>query len=174
MKTPGQNFSDRNYFKRVLETKNFVVGTYTKSRMSDAAVLPVALPVLEGDTVKAVVVTGVRLEWLQTRIAERGVAPRNAVTIADLLSIRPDQASLRSGARTGTRPIPIATGLSPRGSTRWPAHTTFFSPRTPRRPQFARSSAALWPPMPGSAPRASGSDGPEVALVLELDCRCRW
>jgi two-component sensor histidine kinase len=83
MKTPGQNFSDRNYFKRVLETKNFVVGTYTKSRMSDAAVLPVALPVLEGDTVKAVVVTGVRLEWLQTRIAERGVAPGNAVTIAD-------------------------------------------------------------------------------------------
>jgi two-component sensor histidine kinase len=83
MKTPGQNFSDRDYFKRVLETKDFVVGTYTKSRMSDAAVLPVALPVLEEDTVRAVVVTGVRLEWLQTRITERGVAPGNAVTIAD-------------------------------------------------------------------------------------------
>jgi two-component sensor histidine kinase len=83
MATPGQNFSDRDYFKRVLETKDFVVGTYTKSRMSDAAVLPVALPVTEGDRVTAVVVTGARLDWLQTRITARGVAPGNAMTIAD-------------------------------------------------------------------------------------------
>ena len=83
MKSPGLNFSDRDYFKQVLGTKDFVVGTYTKSRMSDAAVLPVALPVLEEGALKAVVVTGVRLDWLQTRITERGVAPGNAVTIAD-------------------------------------------------------------------------------------------
>ncbi len=80
---PELDFADRDYFKRAVETKDFVVGTYTKSRVSDAAVLPVALPVMEGDAVKAVVVTGVRLDWLQTRITERGVAPGNAVTIAD-------------------------------------------------------------------------------------------
>jgi two-component sensor histidine kinase len=83
MPVAGLSFADRDYFRRAMETKDFVVGTYTKSRMSDAAVLPVALPVMEGDAVKAVVVTGVRLEWLQTRITERGVAPGNAVTIAD-------------------------------------------------------------------------------------------
>jgi two-component sensor histidine kinase len=80
---PGANFADRDYFKQVIETPGFVVGTYTKSRMSDAAVLPVALPVMEGDAIKAVVVTGVRLDWLQTRITQRGVSPGNAVTIAD-------------------------------------------------------------------------------------------
>ncbi|WP_430252246.1 sensor histidine kinase [Neorhizobium sp. DAR64860/K0K1] len=80
---PEANFADRDYFKQVIETRGFVVGTYTKSRMSDAAVLPVALPVMEGDAIKAVVVTGVRLDWLQTRITERGVARGNAVTVAD-------------------------------------------------------------------------------------------
>jgi two-component sensor histidine kinase len=80
---PGLDFADRDYFKQVIETRDFVVGTYTKSRISDSAVLPVALPVMEGDAIKAVVVTGVRLDWLQARITERGVAPGNAVTIAD-------------------------------------------------------------------------------------------
>lgn len=79
----GLAFGDREYFQAALATKQFVVGTYTKSRVSDAAVLPVALPVIEDDAVKAVVVTGVRLDWLEKRITERGVAPGNAVTVAD-------------------------------------------------------------------------------------------
>ena len=66
-----------------MDTKDFFVGTYTKSRMSNAPVLPVSIPVLEDNAVKAVVITGVRLDWLQNRIRERGVAPGNAVTIAD-------------------------------------------------------------------------------------------
>lgn len=79
----GTFFADRDYFKRALSENDFVVGTYTKSRISDSAVLPVAMPVLDGTTPKAVVVSGIRLDWLQNRITERGVAPGNAVTIAD-------------------------------------------------------------------------------------------
>ncbi len=79
----GAGFSDRAYFREALSTKDFVVGTYTQSRMSSSAVLPLAMPVVEKGKVVAVVVTGIRLDWLQNRIAERGIARGNAVTLAD-------------------------------------------------------------------------------------------
>ncbi|EJT02421.1 HWE histidine kinase domain-containing protein [Rhizobium sp. CCGE 510] len=79
----GVVFSDRDYFQQTIETKHFSVGTYTQSRLSDSPVLPLAMPLMEGETVKAVIVSGIRLDWLQNRVTERGVAPGNAVTIAD-------------------------------------------------------------------------------------------
>ncbi|MBB4481383.1 sensor histidine kinase [Rhizobium etli] len=79
----GVTFSDRDYFQQMLTTKAFVVGTYTQSRLVDRPVLPLAMPLMEGDAMKAVIVSGIRLDWLQNRITERGVAPGNAVTIAD-------------------------------------------------------------------------------------------
>jgi len=79
----GVRFSDRDYFQQILKTKDFTVGTYTQSRLSDRHVLPLAMPLMEGDTLKAVIVSGIRMDWLQNRITERGVAPGNAVTIAD-------------------------------------------------------------------------------------------
>lgn len=79
----GVMFSDRDYFQQVLETKGFAVGTYTQSRLVDKPVLPLAMPLMEGDAVKAVIVSGIRVDWLQNRITERGVAPGNEVTIAD-------------------------------------------------------------------------------------------
>lgn len=80
---PGVVFSDRDYFRQTLETKDFVVGTYTQSRLSDRPVLPLAMPLMEGDSIKAMIISGIRLDWLQNRITERGVAPGNAVTLAD-------------------------------------------------------------------------------------------
>ncbi|MBD9454275.1 MULTISPECIES: cache domain-containing protein [unclassified Rhizobium] len=79
----GTTFADRDYLKGVIVSRQTVVGTYTMSRISDTAVLPIAMPLMEGDNLKGVVVTGVRLDWLQNRITERGVSPGNAVTIAD-------------------------------------------------------------------------------------------
>ncbi|RFB83220.1 histidine kinase [Rhizobium leguminosarum bv. trifolii] len=79
----GVMFSDRDYFQQVLETTGFAVGTYTQSRLVDKPVLPLAMPLMEGDAVKAVIVSGIRVDWLQNRITERGVAPGNEVTIAD-------------------------------------------------------------------------------------------
>lgn len=76
-------FGDRDYFRKAVDTKDFVVGKYTKSRITGTAVLPMAMPLIEGGSVAAVVVSGIRLDWLQNRITERGVAPGNAVTLAD-------------------------------------------------------------------------------------------
>lgn len=84
MDTPTTaSFSDRNYFRQALLTDGFAVGTYTTSRISDTVVLPVAMPLKRDGKVVGVVATGVRLDWLQDRIAERGVAEGNAITIAD-------------------------------------------------------------------------------------------
>lgn len=77
------NFADRPYFRKAIETRGFVVGEHTKSRVSDSAVLPLAMPALEDGKVSVVVVSGIRLDWLQNRIVERGVAPGNTVTLAD-------------------------------------------------------------------------------------------
>ena len=79
----GVDFQDREYFQSALHSKGFAVGVFTNSRISDIPVLPLAMPVLEDGDVKAVVVSGIRLDWLQSRITERGVAPGNAVTLAD-------------------------------------------------------------------------------------------
>lgn len=79
----GTNLADRDYVQRALDSKQFTVGTYTLSRISSIAVLPLAMPLMEEGNVKAIVVSGIRLEWLQSRIAARGISPGNAVTIAD-------------------------------------------------------------------------------------------
>ncbi|MDM9644857.1 HWE histidine kinase domain-containing protein [Rhizobium sp. S163] len=79
----GVSFNDRDYFNEAISTRDFVVGRFTNSRISGSPVLPLAMPLIEDGKVTAVVVSGIRLDWLQTRITERGVAPGNAVTLAD-------------------------------------------------------------------------------------------
>tara|TARA_R110002020_G_scaffold170523_4_gene360287 strand:- start:5181 stop:6860 length:1680 start_codon:yes stop_codon:yes gene_type:complete len=79
----GTSVIDRDYFKWAVQTGSFAVGTYTRSRLSDIAVLPLAMPLIENGEVKAVLVTGIRLDWLQDRISEWGIARGNAVTLAD-------------------------------------------------------------------------------------------
>ncbi len=79
----GLDFSDRSYVQRALSSDDFVVGGYTVSRLSDRPVLPVAMPLRKNGVLRGVLVTGLRLEWLDQRLKERGVLKGNAVTIAD-------------------------------------------------------------------------------------------
>ncbi len=79
----GRDFSDRAYFQEALVSSEFVIGSYTISRLSESAVLPVAMRLRRDGTVIGVLVTGVRLEWLDQRLKERGVLKGSAVTIAD-------------------------------------------------------------------------------------------
>ncbi len=97
MPTSELDFADRNYFRRAMETKDFVVGTYTNSRISDASILPIALPVMEGDVVKAVVVTGVRLDWLQMRITERGSGTIKTLNLNVKATIRAVESTSEKG-----------------------------------------------------------------------------
>ncbi len=79
----GMDFSDRGYFKDALQNDGLVIGEYTVSRVSNARILPMALALKKGDETIGVLATGVRLEWLQERIVERGWAASSSITIAD-------------------------------------------------------------------------------------------
>ncbi|WP_342633730.1 sensor histidine kinase [Neorhizobium lilium] len=77
------SLADRDYFKDALSQNGFVVGTYTRSRLSGGSVLPVAMPITHDGKTVGVVATGILLGWLQEKITERDVASGNAITIAD-------------------------------------------------------------------------------------------
>lgn len=78
------NLGDRPYFKQAIKTREVVIGEYTLGRLSHDNVLPFARSMWQGDTLKAVVVAGLRLDWLQQRIAERGTLPGGSVSIIDV------------------------------------------------------------------------------------------
>jgi two-component sensor histidine kinase len=77
------NLGDRSYFKEAVKTKGVVIGEFTVGRLSHDNVLPFALSMWQGKAVKAVVVAGLRLDWLQKRIEERGTLPGGGVSIVD-------------------------------------------------------------------------------------------
>lgn len=79
----GTDFSDRSYVQQALKADDLVVGEYTISKLTGAAVLPIALPIRRDNKVVAVLGTGIRLAWLQQRVNDRGVQKGGAVTIAD-------------------------------------------------------------------------------------------
>jgi HAMP domain-containing protein len=80
---PGTDFGDREYVQRALATDDLVVGEYTVARVSHRAILPMAVALKRGSETIGILATGVRLEWLQDRIRERGLSPGGSLTIAD-------------------------------------------------------------------------------------------
>ncbi len=77
------NLKDRDYFQQAIATRKFAVGTYTMSRVSGRNIVPMALPVLDGDTVTYVIAAGINVEWLGAQLRERGIARGTTVTVAD-------------------------------------------------------------------------------------------
>ncbi len=90
----GTDFGDRDYVQRALKSDELVVGEYTVARVSNAPILPMALAIKQGNKTTGVLATGVRLEWLEEQILERGLPIGGSVTIADrkgvILARNPD------------------------------------------------------------------------------------
>lgn len=81
---PGVDFSERPYVMNGLAASDMIVGDYTVSKITGVAVLPVSFPLRRAGRTVGVVATGIRLDWLQNRLAERGVIGEGgAVTLAD-------------------------------------------------------------------------------------------
>ena len=80
----GQSFADRSYFQDALSAGKFVIGLYTKSRITGKGVLPMAMP-LGGSDGKfvGVVALSMDLDWLQKALVERSFDEGAALTIAD-------------------------------------------------------------------------------------------
>lgn len=79
----GTSFSERAYFREVIEKNSLVVGGYTVSKLTGANVLPVAMPLNKTGGVKGAIVTAIRLDWLQRRVQNRGLLAGGSITIAD-------------------------------------------------------------------------------------------
>lgn len=82
---PIHNYADREYFRKAVETRDFVVGHYTAGRAEpNARVLPFAMPLLADDgTVTGVVATALKLSAVQAIIEDWGLPPGGSLTIAD-------------------------------------------------------------------------------------------
>lgn len=79
----GTDFSDRDYVQRALATDDIVIGGYTIARVSNRAVLPVALRLSRDKETVGVIMTGLRLDWLQQRLFLRDVPSGGSVTVSD-------------------------------------------------------------------------------------------
>jgi two-component sensor histidine kinase len=79
----GSDISDRDYFKDAIKNNTFAIGGYTKGRRSGIEVLPVARPLRHKGVLKGVILTGIKLQWLQERIQERGTPKDGIVAIVD-------------------------------------------------------------------------------------------
>lgn len=85
LQTPtGTDFGDRPFFREALSRDGFVIGEHTRSKLSGSPVLPVAMPLRDGQgEIVGVLATAIRLDWLNGQLRERGVGRNDALTIAD-------------------------------------------------------------------------------------------
>ncbi len=75
---------DRPYFIETMRTNAFVVGDYSKSRITGLPTLPVAVPIKDAAGQPAgVLVAGIDLDWLETVLKQRSFGKNDAMTIAD-------------------------------------------------------------------------------------------
>lgn len=80
----GLSLADRPFFQDALRTGGFVVGGFTKSRITGRALLPMAIPLKDRSRqVIGVVALSLDLDWLQEVLTSRKFDPGAALTVAD-------------------------------------------------------------------------------------------
>jgi PAS domain S-box-containing protein len=85
--SPLPNYADRPWFQRAMQAKpgTLALGEYAIGRMSGLPGIGVSLPIYEyeGGEVTAVIMAGLRLDWLSQYIASRPVPPGTVVRVID-------------------------------------------------------------------------------------------
>jgi two-component sensor histidine kinase len=80
----GTSLKDRPYFQEAMASGRFVLGGFTKGRVSGAQVLPLAVPTRDDEgKIRGVVIGALDLKWLGQRLRDRDFPGQNALTIAD-------------------------------------------------------------------------------------------
>jgi signal transduction histidine kinase/ActR/RegA family two-component response regulator/HAMP domain-containing protein len=83
MSTPI-NFSDRSWFQRVLQTRDFVIGEYQIGRINGKAQVVLAYPLLDNSgEIQGVLHSALDLEWLSEFIAQKGLSRTTRCNIFD-------------------------------------------------------------------------------------------
>lgn len=80
----GLDVTDRPYFHRALNSKQFVLSDYLISRLNKSAALMAAIPTtMVNDDVEVVIVTSVQLNWLSRMLAEFDARPSTEAFLFD-------------------------------------------------------------------------------------------
>jgi diguanylate cyclase (GGDEF)-like protein/PAS domain S-box-containing protein len=78
------NVSDRSYYRVIVQTGNFTIGDYEIGRVSRKPGVAVAYPVFEGkDKLKAILIAGLDLTWLNQFVNLANFPSGTAVTMID-------------------------------------------------------------------------------------------
>jgi diguanylate cyclase (GGDEF)-like protein/PAS domain S-box-containing protein len=78
------NISDRSYYQRIVQTRDFAVGDYEIGRVSGKPSVAVAYPVLEGeDNLKAILIARLGLTWLSQFVDLANFPSGTVVTMID-------------------------------------------------------------------------------------------
>ena len=78
------NLADRPWFKRLVQTRRFVIGEYVIGRVSGKPTVILAYPVLDNiGQLKAILSTGLDLEWLNQLIAKSNLPKGTSLNVID-------------------------------------------------------------------------------------------
>ncbi len=102
----GMGFSDREIFRLVRETRKFAVGAELASRVTPAAVIPLAVPILKDGEFRGMCAVGISLRSFADLVTPASTADQTAVSLVDRRGI-----SL-AGSPEAARVLPVAVRLA--------------------------------------------------------------
>ena len=81
---PPVSVADRDYFQRVVRTRDFAVGQYQVGRASGKPMIPIAYPVVDdAGAIQGVLISGVDLTWLNQLASKAALPPDASLTLLD-------------------------------------------------------------------------------------------
>lgn len=102
----GMGFADREIFRLVRETRKFTVGAQLASRVTPAAVIPTALPIMQDNDFRGMCVVDVSLRSFADLVTPAAARDRITVSLVDRRG-----ASL-AGSPEAARVLPVAVRLA--------------------------------------------------------------
>ncbi len=102
----GMGFSDREIFQQVRDTRKFAVGAQLASRVTPNAVIPTALPILQGGEFRGMCAIGISLRSFADLVTPAAAADQIAVSLVDRRGV-----SLAGNAEAA-RVLPVAVRLA--------------------------------------------------------------
>jgi two-component sensor histidine kinase len=102
----GMGFADREIFRLVRETRKFAVTAQLASRITPNAVIPTALPILQGGEFRGMCAVGISLRSFADLVTPASAADHLAVSLVDRSGV-----SL-AGSAEAARVLPVAVRLA--------------------------------------------------------------
>jgi diguanylate cyclase (GGDEF)-like protein len=138
----GVDLSDRPYFKKMQETRGFVLSDYLFGRASKEPTIVAAYPVAAVDQDEdAFVIATVNLDWMSLVMSNLGGRPGVSAVLVDgagtVLAAPPDQASMIGRSLDH---LPLLSGVAPHAlaSDKAKGSVSFIADGTQRAASFAR------------------------------------